>query len=91
MCLSGGFVFSVVLDPVVGAAVASQPSLPLRSGAKMIGAAELGDGADAGWRVAAATGTPVLGLRFVRRPMSPAARFDRLEQVYADNDGRVRP
>jgi dienelactone hydrolase len=86
MCLTGGFVFSLVLDPVVGAAVASQPSLPMRRGADRVGADELGDGAEAVARCAA-TGTPVLGLRFVGDPMSPAARFDRLEQVYADNYG----
>ncbi|CAN5482768.1 MAG: dienelactone hydrolase family protein [Acidimicrobiia bacterium] len=86
MCLTGGLVFSMVLDPSVGAAVASQPSLPWRRGSVTITADELGDTAAAVER-AAATGTPVLGLRFADDPICPGSRFDRLAEVYTAEGG----
>ncbi|MET0831536.1 MAG: dienelactone hydrolase family protein [Acidimicrobiia bacterium] len=87
MCLTGGLVFSLVLDPSVGAAVASQPSVPLRPKAEQVGAAELGDRQSRG-EEAAATGTPVLGLRFSDDGMCPGARLDRIEELYAAGGGR---
>jgi dienelactone hydrolase len=87
MCLTGGLVFSMVLDPGVGAAVAAQPSLPWRRKAEEVSAAELGDRQSRVER-AAATGTPVLGLRFADDPICPAARLDRVEEVYTGAGGR---
>lgn len=80
MCLTGGLVFPMVLDPCVGAAVAAQPSLPWRPGSTTVAADELGDTA-AAVEAAAATGTPVLGLRFAGDRTCPESRFDRLQAV----------
>ena len=87
MCLTGGLVFSMVLDPSVGAAVASQPSLPLRPKAAQVAATELGD-RQSMVELAAGTGTPVLGLRFADDTMCPGARLDRIDEVYRANHGR---
>ncbi len=86
MCLTGGLVFPVVLDPSVGAAVAAQPSLPWRPGSTTVTADELGDTA-AAMAQAAATGTPVLGLRFAGDSTCPGSRFDRLQAVYREQAG----
>ena len=88
MCLTGGFVLSMMIDEAMMAPMICQPSLPL-SGMLPFGLgsskkAELGisdeDLAAAKRRHEA--GVPLLGLRYERDTICPRERFDRLQKEF---------
>ena len=79
MCFSGGFALATTLDPLVGAAVVSQPGLPFPiwfDRLRDIGLSS-GDLDDVRERVGA--GSCLRGLRYSSDVKSPVARFDRLK------------
>ncbi len=85
MCLTGGFALAMAVDDVVAAPVLSQPSLPFAvtpAHARDVGLSD-GDLARVKERCAE-EGLCVLGLRFSRDAMSPAARFRRLREELGD-------
>lgn len=84
MCLTGGFVLSLMADESVLAPVASQPSLPLSLPLCPAQKSALGISED---ELAAAqarnqAGVPLLALRFTDDRTSPSERFDALRQVF---------
>jgi dienelactone hydrolase len=81
MCLTGGFVINLMLEDVVLAPVACQPSLPLTTfGAP---ADSLGvSPATLQGAVARAAAAPLLCYRFLDDRISPGARFQRLEREF---------
>lgn len=83
MCLSGGFVFSLVIEPAVGAAVTSQPAMPWRIGASTIGPDELGT-SESCMGDAVRRPVPVMGLRFRDDALSPSARFTEITSLYCE-------
>ncbi len=84
MCLTGGFVLSLVIDDAVAAPVASQPShLGNVFSAKWKQSTGLSGSDEA--RVVACTAVgdkPLLALRFNRDVMCPRERFDRYEEIF---------
>ena len=78
MCMSGNFALTLVVEPAVLAAVASQPGLPvLSSSALQLSAADkaiIRDRVD----------VPILGLRFERDPLCKAARFDAIRELVGE-------
>lgn len=78
MCMTGNFALSLVLEPSVLAAVASEPALPLASS----GALHLS--ADERNALRTRTETAVMALRFEGDPTCKAARFAALEQVVGE-------
>lgn len=77
MCFSGGFVFSMMLEPAVLAPVTAQPTLPfLSDGALDVEPETL---AAAAIRADVA---PLLGLRFEEDQLCPAARFERINEAF---------
>ena len=86
MCLSGGWVFSLILDFSVKAGVVSQPAVPMRLGSRKIEAGGLGD-TEANIMAALGSGKPILGLRFQTDPVCPPARFRALREAY----GSINP
>jgi len=84
MCLSGGFVLSLMIDPAVMAPVASQPSLPFgltdsKKKALGISPEEL---AEAKVR---AKETELLALRFEEDGICPAQRFETIKRKFGDD------
>jgi len=80
MCLTGGFVLSMALDPVVLAPVLAQPGLPAtRPAALDIAPADLA-------RVQARTceGLTLRGYRFMGDTICQASRFETLRTVFGD-------
>jgi hypothetical protein len=80
MCFSGGFAFAMVADPIVEAAVASQPALPfafpgLRDD---VGASNAEIQAIAG---RGAAGFAAHTLRYQRDPLSPSVRHRRMRTL----------
>ncbi len=84
MCLTGGFVLSLMIDEVVMAPVASQPSLPFGftdSQKKALGISpdDLAMAKERGKE------TGLLALRFEEDQICPAARFETLSREFGDN------
>ncbi|MGK7934479.1 MAG: dienelactone hydrolase family protein [Xenococcaceae cyanobacterium] len=84
MCLTGGFVLSLMADDSVIAPVASQPSLPFgitsaHKAALGVSPAEL-DVA----KTRANNGVPILALRFSDDKISPPNKFDTLRQEFGE-------
>lgn len=80
MCLTGGFVLVMMIDPSVGAVVLSQPALPFRvlpGSAAALGVSE----ADLE-RAKARGDVPLLGLRFSSDERSPCQRFATLQGAF---------
>lgn len=81
MCLTGGMVFGVVAEPSVGAAVASQPSMPGSLPMLKRSASDLGlsarDVAEA-----ARSDTPITVVRYAGDPLCPAARMETARDVF---------
>lgn len=75
MCLTGGMVFGLVAHAKVGAAVASQPSLPGRVPFLPLRDADLGLSTEALAEVAQ-DDTPVTMLRYAGDPLCPGARME---------------
>ena len=71
MCMTGGFVLPLIIDPSVRAAVTAQPALPLLRTSLLDVEADVLEQARQGDSTA-----PLLGLRFERDPISPPARFE---------------
>lgn len=90
MCLTGGFVLSMMLEPSVIASVTSQPSLPLgawtdaRKSALGVPTEELQAAAHR-----ADIGNHLLGLRFGEDRFCPRQRFDTLHAHFGDRFIRV--
>ncbi len=80
MCLTGNFGLSMMVDESVMAPVLSQPSLPFPVSADHKRSLHLSDSDLEVVRKRAASGCPVLGLRFSHDPMCPGERFERLGQ-----------
>ncbi|MGK7871908.1 MAG: dienelactone hydrolase family protein [Xenococcaceae cyanobacterium] len=84
MCLTGGFVLSLMVDEVVMAPVASQPSLPFavtpaHKSALGISSEELEKAKER-----AAEGVNILALRFTEDRTCPAERFVTLRREFGD-------
>ncbi|MGK0359130.1 MAG: dienelactone hydrolase [Bradymonadia bacterium] len=78
MCMSGNFALTLVCEPAVIAAVASQPGLPgLMTGALHMSPEEKAI-------VAERVDVPILGLRFEGDRMCPRARFDSIRAMAGD-------
>ncbi|MGH2555803.1 MAG: dienelactone hydrolase family protein [Actinomycetota bacterium] len=82
MCFSGGFALATVIEPAVLAPVMSQPALPFPVSPLRRRAFGLSpsDAIAAGRRIDR-DGLCVLGLRFKKDLVVPAARFERLRQM----------
>jgi dienelactone hydrolase len=86
MCLTGGFVLAMMVEPSVIAPVISQPALPLcsltfwdnRSNAKE----DLGV-SQTDLNQAKARNIPLLGMRFEEDWISPCARFEKLKREFS--------
>lgn len=85
MCLTGNFALTLAVDPVVAAPILSQPSLPFGA------TPGLRRGLHATPETIARVrerheheGLTVLGLRFSRDPLCPAARFEALHEALGD-------
>ncbi len=91
MCLSGGFALATAVEPAVLAPVMSQPGLP--AGKKNTGALDVSDADLAAIRRRTKSeGLCVRGYRFEGDPLSPQARFDRLERELGTAfEGHVLP
>lgn len=91
MCLSGGFVLTLMIDDSIAAPVMSQPShadgMLNAEQRQSLGVPE----ADVSAAVERAKreNIPVLGLRFTHDVMCPRARFDHLEDLLGDNFRRI--
>ncbi|MBD0334946.1 MAG: dienelactone hydrolase family protein [Cyanobacteria bacterium Co-bin13] len=84
MCLTGGFVLSLMADPTVIAPVTSQPSLPF--GFTADAKATLGVYSDEleKAQARAAQGVPLLALRYSEDALCPPQKFAALRQVFGD-------
>lgn len=85
MCFTGGFGMAMLLDDAVVAPVLSQPSLPFGLGGTR--KASVGLSSDELGRAAAraASGCPVMGLRFTSDPLVPEERFETLRNALGEN------
>jgi len=84
MCLSANFTMTLIAEPNVWAAVASQPSLPARDqGALHMSPAEVSAS-----RAALEAKGPMRAYRFKDDPLCTAAKFDAIDSAF--NDGAVR-
>jgi dienelactone hydrolase len=80
MCITGNFALALMVDDALMAPVLSQPSLPFQLGAGRRAGLHVSDDALVTIKRRAASGVPVLGLRFTGDPACPAERFARLRQ-----------
>lgn len=80
MCLTGNFALALMVDEAVMAPVLSQPSLPFGTNAARRAALHVGPEQLAIVKQRAASGCPVLGLRFTADPMCPGERFATLRR-----------
>ncbi len=78
MCITGNFALALMVDDCVMAPVLSQPSLPVLPTKAQRCALHLSDEDLSTVKRRAASGVPVLGLRFTHDPMCPPERFQRL-------------
>ena len=85
MCLTGGFALAMAVDPHMQAPVLSQPSLPFTCSPAHAADLNLSDADLATVKHRCAhEGLCVLGLRFSKDLLSPAARFRRLSEELGD-------
>lgn len=84
MCLTGNFALALMVEPSMMAPVLSQPSLPFAMSKKSRRGLHINDADLAIAKRRAAEGVPLLGLRFTRDPMCPAARFEHLRRELGD-------
>lgn len=85
MCLTGNFAMTLIAEPSVWAAIASQPSLPGRAQ----GALHMSPEEIAASRAALETKGAMRALRFRDDPLCTTAKFDAVDAAFND-DGRVR-
>lgn len=85
MCLTGGFVLSMMIEPAVAAAVACQPSLPL-TGATKVGFNKRALGISPSDLAAARRrhldGAALMAIRFETDNICPRERIDRLQEEF---------
>ena len=84
MCLTGGFVLSLMADESVNAPVASQPSLPFGVSKSHKSALGVAPKELAIAKERANNGIPVLALRFSEDKISPPEKFVRLRQEFEE-------
>ena len=85
MCLTGNFALTLAVDPVVAAPILSQPSLPFGATPRLRRALHATPETIAEVRRRCdEEGLTVLGLRFSRDFLCPAARFDALREALGD-------
>ncbi|MCC6797272.1 MAG: dienelactone hydrolase family protein [Candidatus Hydrogenedentes bacterium] len=84
MCLTGNFALALMVDEAVMAPVLSQPSLPFGIGKERRAGLHLSDGDLAVVKKRAASGVPVIGMRFTADPLCTKQRFDRLRAELGD-------
>jgi len=84
MCLTGGLALAAMIDPKVLGAVCSQPALPSAFPPTRRRRANLGLSPQ-DLEKAAASGTPVLTLRFRHDPISPATRAGAICAAFGSN------
>lgn len=90
MCATGGLVLSLIWDDTVGAAVAAQPSLPLRTRRAKIDSSELGASLTT-VEHAAKSGKPMLVTAFDGDTICTAARIDAYRNVVGEDAIRTYP
>lgn len=90
MCLTGGFVLSLMADDSVIAPVASQPSLPFGITASHRAALGMSKEDLAAAKARSEAGVPLLALRFSEDRTSPADRIETLRQEFGDTPEVVR-
>ena len=83
MCATGGLVMSLMYSPSVAAAVAAQPAMPIRLFYTRKAEQNLGASAQE-VKLSAASGTPLLGLRFTWDPLCPANRLRQLRETFGE-------
>jgi len=84
MCLTGHFALALMMEPCVGAAVLSQPSLPLPLGARRRAALHAPESALRCAEERCRAGMKVIGLRFRTDRLCPADRFETLRRRLGD-------
>ena len=84
MCLTGGFVLSLMADDSVIAPVASQPSLPFGISSSHKAALGISPEDLAIAKERANNGFPILALRFSGDTISPPEKFERLRQEFGE-------
>ena len=84
MCLSGNFAMTLIAEPHVWAAVASQPSLPGRD----MRALHMSDAEINASRIALDAKGAMRAYRFAGDTLCTAAKFDAIDHAF--NDGKVR-
>ena len=80
LCMTGNFALSLVTEPIVRAAVASEPAMPV--GPWQRDTLHLSEREKSA--LAARTGVPVTALRFEGDPLCPAAKFAALRAVVGE-------
>lgn len=85
MCLTGNFALAMIADEAVLAAVASQPSLPVRDETAL----HMSDAEVAASRTAIDAKGPMRAYRFADDPLCTAARFDTIAKAFNDDRERV--
>jgi len=85
MCLSGNFAMTLIAEPNVWAAVASQPSLPIGSAGKL----HMSPSEVAASRAALDVKGSMRAYRFDGDPLCTAARFDAIDEGFNDDAVRV--
>jgi dienelactone hydrolase len=85
MCLSGNFAMTLIAEPHVWAAVASQPSLPGRA----MSALHMSNAEIAASRAALDAKGPMRAYRFENDTLCAAAKFDAIDQAFNDDHVRV--
>jgi dienelactone hydrolase len=84
MCMTGGIAVAALAEGATGAAVASQPSLPVRPPCRSLrGRADLGID-EPTLAAAVASPAPLLALRYDRDAISAAERFATLRERFTD-------
>jgi len=84
MCFTGGFALAMMVDASVVAPVLAQPSLPFAIGRKRAADLNLSPADLAMVRTKAATGCPVLGVRY-RGDRATGTRFETLRRELGDD------
>jgi dienelactone hydrolase len=86
MCLTGGFVLAMMVEPSVIAPVISQPALPLYSltflGNRNNAKEDLGV-SETDLKQAKSRNIPLLGMRFEEDCISPCVRFEKLKREFS--------
>jgi dienelactone hydrolase len=84
MCMTGGIAIAALAEAATGAAVASQPALPMRPPCRVMrGRADLGID-EPTLAAAVASPAPLLALRYDRDPIAAAERFRTLRERFTD-------